>query len=112
MGCSHVWLMETVQAEKEEILDGIREMTRDIKLKDLIIAAFIPPVFQEKIVQHAEWDDYESSWAIGAMEFAGNALRAQRDMAVAQQAHIKATYGNPGTPEHLGIIHTTYAQIF
>lgn len=86
----------SLQAEKEEILDGIREMTRDIKLKDLIIAAFIPPVFQEKIVQHAEWDEYESTWAIGAMEFAGNALRAQRDMAVAQQAHIKATYGNPG----------------
>eukprot|EP00892_Ulva_mutabilis_P004653 jgi/Ulvmu1/255/UM001_0259.1 len=104
-------LRKEFQAEKEEILDGIREMTRDIKLKDLIIAAFIPPIFQEKIVQHAEWDEYESSWAIGAMEYAGNALRAQRDMAVAQQAHIKATYGDPDPAVEQDDVFFTYQEV-
>jgi kinesin family member 3A len=91
--------MRLMQAEKEAILDGIREMTRDIKLKDLIIAAFIPPMYQEKIVNHANWDDYEASWSIDAMTLAGNTLRAQRDLATVQQAKMQSAYDDAGARE-------------
>lgn len=75
------------------MLAGIRDMTRDIKLKDLIIASFIPSSYQEAIMQHAHWDEYEGNWAIDGMALAGNALRAQRDVAAAQKAHLDAAYG-------------------
>jgi hypothetical protein len=67
-------------------------MKRDIKLKDLIIASFIPAAYQEKIMRHAHWDEYEDTWTIDAMPLSGNALRAQRDLAAAQKAHLEAHY--------------------
>ena len=77
-----------LQAEREEILSSIRELTQQIKLKDLIIALFIPPEFQEKIMKHAQWDDYDAQWSIDAMQCTGNAIKAQRDLAVAEELHL------------------------
>jgi hypothetical protein len=82
-----------LQIEREELSAGLREMKRDIKLKDLIIASFIPAPCQEKIMRHAHWDEYEDTWTIDAMPLSGNALRAQRDLAAAQKAHLEAHYG-------------------
>lgn len=86
-------LPRTIQIEREELSAGLREMKRDIKLKDLIIASFIPAAYQEKIMRHAHWDEYEDTWTIDAMPITGNALRAQRDLAIAQKAHLEAHYG-------------------
>jgi hypothetical protein len=85
-------LPRTIQIEREELSAGLREMKRDIKLKDLIIASFIPAAYQEKIMRHAHWDEYEDTWTIDAMPITGNALRAQRDLAIAQKAHLEAHY--------------------
>jgi kinesin family protein 3/17 len=64
-------------------------MTQQIKLKDLIIASFIPPSFQEKIMKHAHWDDYEANWVISAMQCAGNAIKAQRELAASEELHMQ-----------------------
>jgi kinesin family member 3A len=90
-------MYEAVQAEKEEILDSIREISRDIKLKDLIIASFIPPQYQDKIVKHAHWDDYDAAWTIDAHSLAGNSVRGQRELASMQQAQMQPAYMSAGT---------------
>jgi hypothetical protein len=79
------------QAEREEVLDGVRELARDVKLKDLVIAHFIPPTYQEKIMAAAHWDDAEGAWSIAAMPLAGNPLRAQRELEAARASQIQAT---------------------
>lgn len=81
-----------VQAEKEEILESIREISRDIKLKDLIIAAFIPPSYQDRIVKHAQWDEYDAAWTIDAHSLGGNSVRGQRELAAMQQTQIQPAY--------------------
>ncbi len=42
-----------------------------IKLKNLIIACFIPPDYQDKIMQHCHWQDYDSTWSIDCIAYAG-----------------------------------------
>jgi hypothetical protein len=42
-----------------------------IKLKNLIIACFIPPDYQDKIMQHCHWQDYDATWNIDYITYAG-----------------------------------------
>jgi hypothetical protein len=94
-------MYSAVQAEKEEILDSIREISRDIKLKDLIIASFIPPQYQDKIVKHAHWDDYDAAWTIDVHSLAGNSVRGQRELASMQQAQMQPAYIPAGTTSNI-----------
>ena len=49
-----------------------------IKLKNLIIACFIPPDYQDKIMQHCHWQDYEGAWNIDFLPYAGEGRRGGR----------------------------------
>jgi kinesin family member 3A len=71
-------LQEGFQAEREGLLDDYRILTQQIKLKNLIIACFIPPDYQDRIMQHCHWQDYEGSWNIDFIQYAGNAIRAHQ----------------------------------
>ena len=86
-------MTECLQAEREELWLAQQELEREVKRKDLLIAAYIPPRYQQTIMRNAQWDDYEGAWAVNAMALSGNALRAQRDIAAAQKAHLDAAYG-------------------
>eukprot|EP00798_Chlamydomonas_sp_ICE-L_P001632 gene1632-33022_t len=73
-------LQEQFQREREGMLEDYRVLTQQIKLKNLIIACFIPPDYQDKIMQHCHWQDYESAWNIDFLPYAGNAIRVHQDM--------------------------------
>jgi len=79
-------LQEQFQREREGLLEDYRILTQQIKLKNLIIACFIPPDYQDKIMQHCHWQDYEGTWNIDFLQYAGNAIRAHQDLAAAQEA--------------------------
>lgn len=64
-------LQEGFQREREGVLEDYRILTQQIKLKNLIIACFIPPDYQDKIMQHCHWQDYDASWNIDCMQYAG-----------------------------------------
>ncbi len=53
------------------MLEDYRILTQQIKLKNLIIACFIPPDYQDKIMQHCHWQDYDGSWNIDCISYAG-----------------------------------------
>ncbi|GAX77721.1 hypothetical protein CEUSTIGMA_g5164.t1 [Chlamydomonas eustigma] len=74
-------LQEQFQREREGLLEDYRILTQQIKLKNLIIACFIPPDYQDKIMQHCHWQDYEGAWNIDFLPYAGNAIRAHQDLA-------------------------------
>ncbi len=42
-----------------------------IKLKNLVIACFIPPAYQDTIMAHCHWHEYEEKWQIDFMQHAG-----------------------------------------
>lgn len=50
-------LQEVIHREREDLMDRIRELTREIRLKHLIIDQFIPAEEYMKIERRAQWTD-------------------------------------------------------
>ena len=72
-------LQGSFQREREDLLEDIYILTRQIKLKDLLIASYIPPHHQQCIMQHCTWDEMQQCWQIEHLHLAGNAVRARQD---------------------------------
>ena len=51
-------IKEIIHREREDLMDRIRELTREIRLKHLIIDQFIPSVEYMKLERRAEWSDH------------------------------------------------------
>lgn len=71
-------LQEEFQREREDMLDTIRQLTRQIKLKDLIINNFVPPEESKKVERRSKWNEELDTWIITRLDFAGNNLRGPR----------------------------------
>lgn len=54
------------------MLDTIRQLSRTLKLKDLIIANFIPEDAARSIEKRAAWSPEEDAWLVPRLELAGN----------------------------------------
>ena len=46
------------------MLDAIRQLTQNLKLKDLIIANFIPEDLAKSVEKRASWNAEEESWVL------------------------------------------------
>lgn len=76
-------LNEEFQTEREDMLDTIRELTRQLKLKQLVLDNFVPPDEQAKLDRRAQWSDESDEWWLPRLEFAGNQLRPRRPISAA-----------------------------
>jgi len=101
-------LSEQFQAEREGMLEDYRILTQQIKLKNLIIACFIPPDYQDKIMQHCHWQDYEGAWNIDFLSYAGNAIRAHQEMAA---GHDAVRLQGTSDDEKLANVYFNYQQL-
>lgn len=63
--------------EREDLLADYRALSQQIKLKNLAIAAFIPPVYQDFIMARCRWNEYEEQWVIAGVQAAGKAWPPQ-----------------------------------
>ena len=68
-------MQQEFQREREDMLDTIRQLSRQLKLKELLMNNFVPPEEERKFERHAIWNDEEDTWAIRGVEFAGNRRR-------------------------------------
>lgn len=59
-------------------MDRIRELTREIKMKHLVIDQFIPSQEYMRIEKRAEWDDETNDWIIPNVEYTGNNIKIQK----------------------------------
>lgn len=50
------------QQENEEMLDTIRQLSREVKLQMLIINSYIPKEYQELLERHASWHEDTGEW--------------------------------------------------
>ena len=74
-------LQSSFQREREDLLEDVYILTKQIKLRDLLIASYIPPHHQQCIMQHCTWDDMQQCWQIEHIHLAGNAVRARQEAA-------------------------------
>ena len=96
-------LQEEFQTERSDMLDTIRELTRNIKLKDTIIQNFIPEETARSIEKRAGWNTEEEVWIIPKLEFSGNRIRVSRPISSTKlrrpeteySRHRKQYDGNP-----------------
>jgi hypothetical protein len=71
-------LQDEIHREREDLMDRIRELTRDIRLKHLLIDQFIPSFEYMRIERRAEWSDDINDWILPNVEFTGNNIKIQK----------------------------------
>ena len=71
-------LQDEIHREREDLMDRIRELTREIRLKHLLIDQFIPSFEYMRIERRAEWSDDINDWLIPNVEFTGNNIKVQK----------------------------------
>lgn len=69
-------------------MDRIRELTREIRLKHLIIDQFVPAQEYMRIERRAEWAEELNDWMIPNLEYSGNNVKMQK-------AKMKEAQSNP-----------------
>lgn len=72
-------MQEIIHREREDLMERIRELTREIRMKHLIIDQFIPVHEYQKIERRAMWNDESNDWTILNSEYSGNAIQAMRN---------------------------------
>ena len=72
-------LEKEFQTERTDMLDTIRQLTRNLKLKEIIIGNFIPDEYAKSIERRATWKEEEDTWHIARLDLAGN-MEAQRSI--------------------------------
>ncbi len=65
-------LQSEFQQEKEGLLDTIRTLSRELKLKELIVANFIPDDYARSIEKRAQFNVEEGKWTIPRLVLAGS----------------------------------------
>ena len=71
-------IKEIIHREREDLMDRIRELTREIRLKHLIIDQFIPALEYMKLERRAVWSADMNDWVIPNVEFTGYNIKLQK----------------------------------
>lgn len=50
------------QQENEEMLETIRQLSREVKLQSLIIDSYIPQEYQSQLEGHSMWHEDTGEW--------------------------------------------------
>jgi hypothetical protein len=51
-------------------------LTREIRLRDVVLESFVPLSALQLIEERAQWDAMNDAWHIPGIEYAGNQVRA------------------------------------
>merc|ERR1711920_579348 len=65
-------LQDGFDKEREDLLDTIRDLTGQLKLKNLLLKYFVPTQVQEFLETNATWNETADAWGIRHAEVAGN----------------------------------------
>ena len=87
--------------ERGDVLDSIRELTQQLKLKNLIISCCIPEDHIQRIFSNVSWSPEDDEWCINDSELTGNQIRAKmRGEPVGSQRQQAAAYERMATALH------------
>merc|ERR1719436_1345627 len=68
-------LQKEFQAEREDMLETIRDLRKEVKLVCLTIENFVPMEQYQQIVERAHYDESTDEWMINNIDLAGNRVR-------------------------------------
>jgi len=71
-------LQREFQEEKEDMLETVRELRKEVKLVGLTIDNFMPASCYREIVDRAQYDESTDEWVLDRIELAGNRVRPAR----------------------------------
>eukprot|EP01006_Ploeotia_vitrea_P054289 TRINITY_DN67869_c6_g4_i1.p1 TRINITY_DN67869_c6_g4~~TRINITY_DN67869_c6_g4_i1.p1 ORF type:complete len:778 (-),score=48.57 TRINITY_DN67869_c6_g4_i1:607-2940(-) len=80
------------QAEKVDMLETIRQLTRTIKLKDIIMNNFMPEECIRNVENRAKWSDVDDCWNIPKLESAGRNMKMLRPITNTQLKRSETEY--------------------
>ncbi|KAJ9593965.1 hypothetical protein L9F63_014606 [Diploptera punctata] len=63
------------QREMEGLLERIRSLTRELKLQETIIDAFIPRQYQDMLERYVHWNEDIGEWQLKCVAYTGNNMR-------------------------------------
>jgi len=69
-----------IQRERESMMYRIRELTKEIRQKHLIIDNFIPAAEYLKIEKRAMWNEEMKEWQLPNLEYTGNNIKINKKM--------------------------------
>jgi len=70
-------LQQEFQREREDMVDTIRVLTQQLKLKSSVIQAFVPKEEADKVEKRAQWDENEDDWKLVPLK-AGKQSQSKR----------------------------------
>jgi kinesin family protein 3/17 len=85
-------LQQEFQQERTDMLEAIRQMTRQLKLKEVVINNFVPEEECKRIEGRARWNDEEDNWVVSHVELAGNRVRVSRPISSAALKRPESEY--------------------
>jgi len=68
-------LQDEFQAEREDMLETIRDLRKEVKLVCLTIENFMPMEQYQQVVERAQYDESTDEWVISNIDLAGNRVR-------------------------------------
>ena len=85
-------IQEEFQTERSDMLDTIRQLSRTLKLKDLIISNFIPEDYAKGIEKRATWNQEEDAWVVQKLDLSGNRVRSPRPVSSSKLRRPETEY--------------------
>ncbi|KAI9363505.1 P-loop containing nucleoside triphosphate hydrolase protein [Zopfochytrium polystomum] len=73
-------LQQEHQREREDLLDTVRELTRELKLRMVVMEAFIPEEAIQMLEESADYDEAAEKWRIPHIAHAGNNIMGKRSL--------------------------------
>ncbi|XP_055015500.1 kinesin-like protein KIF3A isoform X1 [Boleophthalmus pectinirostris] len=70
-------LQQEHHREIEDLLENIRQLSRELRLQMLIIDSFIPQEYQEMIENYVHWNEDIGEWQLKCVAYTGNNMRKQ-----------------------------------
>ncbi|XP_046644917.1 kinesin-like protein KIF3A [Daphnia pulicaria] len=60
------------QTQMEQLLEGVRQLSKELKLSTLLVDEYIPAAYQQIIEQHVNWSEEYGEWQLRGVAYAGN----------------------------------------
>ena len=83
-------LQEEFHREREDMIETIKELTKELKSKNLVVDSFIPPEELLAIEERAVWNEEYNEWFLPHLEYAGNNITYEDDDPVQRKKQKKS----------------------
>jgi len=90
-------MQEEHQREMEALLEGVRQMSAEVKRLSLIIDHFIPQEFLHLIQEHTHWNDEIGEWQLVSSRVTGTMRRGLQNIASSSTEFFRNAWLTPET---------------